>query len=122
LNQEDSNSTNDVSKSYFSNTVPKPKVLDKTQFQLATKLHLLGQKKEENKMKMSSQLAIDVKETVKEEVFEELTEIIHNKIKDLGSLITVNQIQKISENKAESLKDDFKEIFDKIGSVSDKAS
>jgi len=112
-------STNDVSK--MSNTVP-TKGFDKTQFRFAAKLHLLSSKKEDNKIKMSSQLAQDVKDTVKEEVFEELIEVIHNKIKEHGSLITVNQIQKISENKSDSLKDDFKEIFDKIGSVSEKAT
>lgn len=64
LSQEDSTSTNDISKQNLSKTVQ----IDKQKFQFAAKLHLLTAKKEENNNKLSSQLAIDVKDTVKEEI------------------------------------------------------
>jgi len=45
-------------------------------------MHILSQKKEENKMRLSSQLAVDVKDTVKTEIFQELTDLIHTQIKE----------------------------------------
>jgi len=65
-------------------------------------------------------IAEEVTNTLKTSIYDDLTNLIHSQITSYGSHIQINQIQKVSDNTAEHLKDDFKDVFDRIASVSDK--
>jgi len=85
-----------------------------------TKTNMPKQPKDINKSKLFQKSMAAVKDLVKSELYKDLNNMIDHAVSEHASMINVTQIQKIPENKSESIKEEIGELKIHLSKIASK--